>query len=74
MYLSLDAVVDAHRLRVPRLAGLAGALHGHASRGWGPVVYWLLIACVALLVLPAALTAALERDAEGPHRIPRRAA
>ena len=58
MYLSLDALVL-------RLAGLAGALHGRASRGWGPVVYWLVIACVALLVLPAAVNLLLDAVPDG---------
>ena len=43
--------------------GLAGAVHGRASRGWGPVVYWLVVlVSLALLVLPAAVEPAARRS------------
>jgi len=52
MYRSVETLVDLQRPRLLRLARLAGAVHGRASRGWGPLVCWLVIVSVALLLLP----------------------
>ncbi len=53
-------IAEDRRRLVLRLAAVAGAVHGRASRGWGPVVRWVAFVAFGLLVLHALINLVLD--------------
>ena len=63
--LLVEALVHLERDALLRLSRWRGVVRRHTSRGWGPVVRWLVTVSLALLLVPYALDGLLDLVPDG---------